>query len=312
MIGAVFVLLSVTGLATWLQRVFVKPVVRGIQLGIGLLLALAAVGMLARPAQLTVADGPLVSVGVVLAVAIGLTVAFCLLAFNRAGLPGGALLLLGAGAALGLAVGVHPVVDVALGPAPLILRLPSAFDFASAFWLLVVPQVGLSIGNSLVATAATARRYFGEAARGVTTRRLALTMGLANLAVSPLGGMPMCHGAGGMTAHVKTGARTGLGTGVFGAVLVVLGVALGGTAPAVVGVLPPAVLGGFLLYVGLQHVTLAADLRGWMEISVAAVVAVIAVVTGNISLGVVAGLGVCWLVSLWRSRRAAPPAPPAR
>ena len=289
-IGVIFVLLSLTGLTAFLQRVFVPPVVRGIQLSIGLLLAQAALGMMTRPGQLTIGGGPVGGIGITYAV--GIAVVVGLLVFRRWTVPGGTLALLVGGAVLGLLAGVHPPVALGWGPAPVAWQLPSGADFAGSFWVLVVPQVGLSIGNSVIAASATARRYFGEASRRVTPRRLALSMGVANLLVSPLGGMPMCHGAGGMTAHFKTGARTGFGIGVFGACLVVLGVALGATAPAALALMPAAVLGGFLLYVGMQHAALVADLRRRDELLVAGAVAAVSVLTGNISAGVIVGLGI--------------------
>jgi SulP family sulfate permease len=288
----------VTRLTTVLERIFVPPVVRGVQLSIGLLLAQAALALMLKPNQLALRPGPLEGTGISYALLLGMAVLLGLLALQRRSVPGGALALLGAGAGLGLVVGVHPPLRLAMGPAPLSVALPAGVDFARSFWVLVLPQVGLSIGNSVVATAATAQRYFGEVGRRVTSRKLALSMGAANLVVSPLGGMPMCHGAGGMTAHFKTGARAGIGIAVFGALLLVLGVTLGATAPAVLALIPAAVLGGFLLYVGIEHAALVSDLRRQDDFLVAGAVAAVSVTTGNISAGVLVGLGLFVLLRL--------------
>jgi len=304
MIGVIFVALSVTNLTSVLRRIFVAPVVRGIQLSIGLLLAQAAIGLMARKQQLTLGSGPLDGVGISYAVMLGVVVLVLLLTFQRRALAGGSLAVLAVGGLLGLLVGVHQSVHLAFGPAPVRWQLPSAADFSHSFWVLVVPQVGLSIGNSVIATAATAERYFGAAGERVTSRKLSLSMGLANLAVSPLGGMPMCHGAGGMTAHYKTGARTGLGIAVYGCVLAALGLALGATAPVVLALIPAAVLAGFLLYVGIEHASLVSDLQGQDEFLVASAVAAISVATGNISAGVVVGLAVHGLLGLLGRRHA--------
>lgn len=304
MIGVIFVLLSVTNLTAILRRIFVAPVVRGIQLSIGLLLAEAAIGLMQRKHQLTLGAGPLDGVGITYTVMLAILVLGLLLTFQRRALPGGALLLLAGGAVIGLFVGLHPAARLSLGPAALRWQLPTASDFAHSFWVLVVPQVGLSIGNSVIATASTAERYFGAAGERVTSRKLALSMGLANLAVSPLGGMPMCHGAGGMTAHYKTGSRTGLGIAVYGGVLVALGLLLGASAPLVLAFIPVAVLAGFLLYVGIEHASLVSDLRTQDDFLVAGAVAAVSVATGNISAGVLVGLGLYGLLRVV-SRRAA-------
>jgi SulP family sulfate permease len=304
MIGVIFVTLSVTNLTSVLRLIFVVPVVRGIQLSIGLLLAQAAIGLMARKHQLTLGSGPLDRVGISYAVMLSVVVMVLLLTFQRRALAGGSLALLAVGGLLGLLVGVHPPLHLAFGPAAVRWQLPSVADFSHSFWVLVVPQVGLSIGNSVIATAATAEHYFGAAAQRVTSRRLSLSMGLANLAVSPLGGMPMCHGAGGMTAHYRTGARTGLGIAVYGCVLAALGLALGATAPVVLALIPAAVLAGFLLYVGIEHASLVSDLKTRDEFLVASAVAAISVATGNISAGVVVGLAVHGLLGLLGRRHA--------
>ena len=84
---------------------------------------------------------------------------------------------------------------------------------AAAVWtaltLLVLPQVPLTFANSCVATADAAQTYFGERAASVRPGRLATTLGSANVLAGPIGGMPVCHGAGGLTAHHSFGARHG-------------------------------------------------------------------------------------------------------
>lgn len=304
MIGVAFVVVSVTGLAGLLQRVVAPPVIRGIQLSIGLLLAKAAVDLMARPHQLVLGEGPLLGVGVSYAILIGVAVLGALLVFQRIGLPGGTLVLLVLGAALGIALGTSAPPAVSLGPQPLAWALPGPGDFSRALWLLVIPQVGLSLGNSVLATAATARRYFAEAGARVTPRRLALSMGLANLVISPLAGMPMCHGAGGMTAHYRTGARGWLGIVVFGACLLLLGLVLGGSAPGILALIPVGVLGGFLLYVAIEHATLVSDLREREDFLVAGTVAAVSVGSGNITAGVLVGIALYFMLRRLRERAA--------
>jgi len=162
-----------------------------------------------------------------------------------------------------------------------------------------VPQLALSLGNSLMASASVS--YFGDRGRRVTPGRLALSMGLANLVVSPLGGMPMCHGAGGLTAHVRMGARSGVATATYGVVLITLAVVVGAGAPAVLAFLPAAVLAGLLLYVGVMHATLIRELRSRVDVAVALVIGAVSAITGNITIGVGVGL-VCVAALALRSR----------
>src|SRR5205807_6579304 len=110
-------------------------------------------------------------------------------------------------AVLAMAVTFHG--SLTFGPSQVRVPHLSGAAFAAAAVALVLPQVPLSFANSCLATADTARTYFGDAARRVRPGRLATTIGVANLFAGSISGMPVCHGAGGMTAHRTFGARTG-------------------------------------------------------------------------------------------------------
>jgi SulP family sulfate permease len=178
----------------------------------------------------------------------------------RRGWYGWALLLLGAGVAAAVAVGRPEVV----GPS---LRLPEigfpgAAAFGSAFFLLVVPQLPLTFGNAVVAVSDLARDYFGPVAGRVTPTRVCLSCAAGNAMSGLLGGMPMCHGAGGLTAHVRLGARRAGMNILLGSVLIVLGLFFGPQVPFILGLLPVWALAAFLAYAGARHALLVADLRG--------------------------------------------------
>src|SRR5699024_855147 len=124
---------------------------------------------------------------------------------RRRAVPG-TLAVLGAGVVVGLAVGGPP--DLGLGPQPPAVAVPDAPAFATALTSLVLAQLPLTFGASVVATADAERTYFGAAARRVAPHRLAGSIGASNLLTGLTGAMPVCHGAGGVTAHYKLGART--------------------------------------------------------------------------------------------------------
>ena len=135
--------------------------------------------------------------------------------------------------------------------------LPSTADFASALLLLVLPQIPLTIGNAVIATRDCALRYFGPAGERVTASRLSATIGIGNLAAGLFGGMPMCHGAGGMTAHYHFGARTGASGVMIGSLFIILGLGAGRWAPGLLPAIPAWALGAPLAYAGVRHVMLA-------------------------------------------------------
>lgn len=123
--------------------------------------------------------------------------------------------------------------------------------------MLVLPQIALTLTNSVLGTERTARAYFGTAAERVTPRRLLASIGLGNLAVAAVGGLPYCHGSGGVTAHVRGGSRSEWSNAIMGSTLIALALLLhfgGGGLPAY-----PATLQAILLaVVGLFHLQLAA------------------------------------------------------
>ncbi len=169
--------------------------------------------------------------------------------------------------------------------------LPSTADFGTALLLLVLPQVPLTIGNAVIATRDCALRYFGSEGQRVTATRLSATIGIGNLAAGLIGGMPMCHGAGGMTAHYHFGARTGAAGVMIGTVFLGLGLAAGHAAPGILLAIPAWALGLPLTYAGVRHVMLAR--RSFETIAGAAVVvsmAVASVLGGSLLVALAIGL----------------------
>jgi len=111
------------------------------------------------------------------------------------------------------------------GPSPPrpTLEDPRNSGYATPFVLLVIPQLPLTFGNAVVAVNELEHEYFGPAARRVSPSAVCLSAGLGNTVSALFGGMPMCHGAGGLTAHARLGARTAGMNLVLGAAFLALG-----------------------------------------------------------------------------------------
>jgi SulP family sulfate permease len=274
-LGAFLLLLSIGHVADLVARLFVKPVVRALQLGVGALLLATSLTLVTDPPQ-------------VFAGTPGSPWPFLLAAAAFAGVAlaahlrhyWGALVLLGAGLVVTL-LAARPALD---GPSLTLpsLGLPPASAFGTAFLLLVVPQLPLTFGNAVVAVNDLAHEYFGDGARRVTPSRVCLSAGIANLGSALLGGMPMCHGAGGLTAHVRLGARTAGMNLLLGGTLLATGLFFASEVPALLGLLPVWVLAAFLAYAGLRHAWLVADLRG-TSLAIALVAGVLGAWLGNLA-----------------------------
>jgi MFS superfamily sulfate permease-like transporter len=228
-------------------------------------------------------------------VGLATAVVACALLFGarRLGLPG-TLIVLAGGVAGGVAV-AGGLPDVGWGPQSVGLSLPGGHAFATALTTLVLAQLPLTFGNAVVATADAERTYFGERARRVRPNRLAASIALSNLAAGLAHGLPLCHGAGGVTAHYKLGARTAAATASVGALYLTLALVFGASLPAVLQLLLPGALAGMLLYVAIQHGLLAATLDGALDRVIAAGVGVVTLLSGNLAIGFGAGAAVVLL-----------------
>jgi sulfate permease, SulP family len=160
--------------------------------------------------------------------------------------------------------------------------VPSPSDFGAAFFLLVVPQLPLTFGNAVVAVSDLAGEYFGPAAARVNPSRVCLSCAAGNVVSGVLGGMPMCHGAGGLTAHVRLGARRPGMNLLLGGVFLGLGIFFAPQVPVILGLLPVWVLAAFLAYAGIRHALLVTDLRG-RAVVVAVVAGGAGAVMGNLA-----------------------------
>jgi xanthine/uracil/vitamin C permease (AzgA family) len=232
LIGILLVLLAVSGSIGALARWIPQPVLSGVQLGIGLHLLLAGIRL--------VSSGWYVG-----AAALAALLALQLTRFKPVAAL--AVLFAAAGWALQQSGGLPPLTPGFYLPE---ITLPAWPDAWTALRSLALPQLPLTLANAVLAPAAIALSLFPENGARITARRLALSSGLLNVSLSPLGAFPMCHGAGGLVVQYKFGARTGLAPALFGLVCLALGLLFGPDALQLLGVLPMAAVGAMLVVAG--------------------------------------------------------------
>lgn len=235
--GLFWLTLGMTGAASRITTLVPRPVVVGIILGLGMSFMLEGVKMMAS--QWLVAT-------------LGLAGTLLLLSNRR--VPVIFLLLL-FGAICGALM--HPGAVRELSQASLELRAPtfallgmSWNDFLVGTVFLALPQLPLTLGNAVIAVREENNRLFPD--RPVTDKGVTISTGLMNLAASALGGVPMCHGAGGMAGHVAFGAKTGGALIILGATLLVLALLFSNFIIALFQLFPAAILGIVLFITGAQ------------------------------------------------------------
>jgi MFS superfamily sulfate permease-like transporter len=242
--GAFWLLMGLTGAVTRIAKITSRPIVQGLVTGLGL-------GFILEGVKLMEAD---LWLGVV---AVALT--FLLLSFER--VPA-LLLLLGLGATV--AIAREPALFQELGQLSFRARLPDFAltrfgweDLVTGIVVLGLPQVALTLGNAIVATVEENNALFPG--RPLTVRAVAIDHGIMNLVGTGLGGVPMCHGAGGMAGHVRFGARTGGALVILGIIVLCTGLFFADSVATMFKLFPPALLGAILMFGGLE---LAAGAQG--------------------------------------------------
>ncbi len=243
--GVIWLLLGLTGTAQRAAKLVGRPVVVGIILGLGFGFMGSGVKMMA--------DNWWIG-----GVALGGTL---LLLGNRR-VPAMFLLLI-FGAVSGIIV--DPTLAEQLGGVAIDPRLPT-FALGGIGWndlligtvFLALPQVPLTMGNAIIAITEENNREFPD--RPVTEQRVAVSTGLMNLGSAAMGGIPMCHGAGGMAGHVRFGARTGGAPIILGAILVLLALFFSNSLGTLLRIFPPAILGVILFLTGAQLALGACDI----------------------------------------------------
>ena len=308
LIGLVLLIIGVTGIISGIGRLIPLAVVRGVQLSTGTLLMVQGVKFMlgvstlqrlqnaAEPFLTIQSLGPL-PIGLLIGVAGGI---LTLLFLENRRFPAGLIVII-TGLVLGLIFGTRLGWDeIKVGlyfPALLPFGWPSAPDFSFALIALVLPQIPMTVGNAVVAYSDLSKEYFGSRSQKVTYRASCISMAFANCFSVFIGGMPLCHGAGGLAAHYRFGARTAGSNLMIGAVFVLIALLLGPHALAVIYLMPLSILGILLLFAGIQLALTISDMKERRDLFVCAVMLGITLAT-NLAAAFLAGIAVAYLLKI--------------
>ena len=244
--GLFWLLMGITGAITWIEKVTTKPVIRGIMLGLGLSFIIGGLGMMRVQ--------PLFAIG---------GVVLTLLLSKSQRLPA-MLALLGYG--IVVAFIQKPELFEELSHLSIRFRWPeltfgriSWKELLSGFVLLGLPQAPLTLGNAVIATVSENNRYFPD--RKVTAKTISIDHGVMNLISTCIGGVPMCHGAGGMAGHIRFGARTGGALVILGGMVLLIGLFLSDSVTLLLQIFPRPILGVILFFAGVELALVVQDIK---------------------------------------------------
>jgi MFS superfamily sulfate permease-like transporter len=283
-IGIIMLMLSSTGLLSWLGRLIPLCVVRGIQLGLGLSLSTLAL-------KTYVLGGGVE--GYVLAGVCFLIILFLL--GSRKYPAALAVIAIGALWAVAFKLDIYKI-SRAIGFAVPEFFVPGRSDILQGLLVLVVPQIALSLSNSIIATKQTANDLFPD--KKISIGKIGLTYSLMNLINPFFSGIPTCHGAGGMAGHYAFGARTGGSTIIYGSLYLLAGLFFSRGFEEVIKMFPLPILGVVLLFEGISLMSFVKDITGSKaDLFVALLVAVCSLCIPNgFAIGLIIGTIVAYMI----------------
>jgi len=244
--GLFWLLMGLTGAITWIEKITTKPVVRGIMLGLGLSFVVEGLSLMKGT--------PWIAIGGVI---------ITLLLLNSKRFPAMLCLL-----AYGIMVAFiqRPELIGELSNLSIRFRLPeltfgriSWKELLSGFVILGLPQAPLTLGNAIIGTVTENNHYFPD--RKVTAKTISLDHGVMNLISTCIGGVPMCHGAGGMAGHIRFGARTGGALVILGVIVLLTGLFLSDSVSFLFQVFPRPILGVILFFAGVELALVVRDIK---------------------------------------------------
>ncbi len=273
--GMLMLFLGATGLIVQVNRVFSKPVIRGVQVGLGLLLFVKAVQYILG-SKIFIGGESAFLMGVPLNLVFGLVgVVIAALLLTNKKIPAAIALII-----FGFLAGLtFKTPSFTFGPQISSIQIPTISDLETALLLLVIPQLPVTLSNAVISTSDLSKKYFGENAVMATPRALSCSIGVADLAAGLLGGMPMCHGSGGLVAHHRFGARTGGSGLIVGTIFVILALLFGSSAVSILSLIPLSIFGVMLAFTGLQMMLLTSDVKNQKDLLVVFTIAGLAMVT---------------------------------
>ena len=306
LMGIVLLVLGLTGSINVIGKYTPKSVIRGVQLSTGTLLMVQGVKLIigtsnlqlfhkmAEP-YLTIQSVGIFPIGIFIGI-IGAVLTLFLLDNKK--LPAGLVVVI-LGIVIGLIFGTKQGFDqlhlsIYL-PEWMPLGFPRKIDFMFALFAFVLPQLPMTIGNAVIANADLSKEYFKEKSKKVTYKNLSITMALGCILSFFLGGMPLCHGAGGLAAHYRFGARTAGSNYMIGSIFVLLVLLFGSGILTIVYLLPMAMLGVLLIFAGSQLALTIQDVFHKKDLFVIVVILGITLAT-NLGIGVISGLCLAYLL----------------
>lgn len=272
--GIVWTVFALIGVMKWIAKVTPDSVIRGIQVALGIILAIEAIKMISTWWIIGV-----------LSIITGLV-----LGRNR--YAPAAIVLMALGLVIMIVKGQFNLVESPRLTLPIITGF-SPREVWQSFLQAGFAQIPLTATNAVIATSALIKSYWPE--KPVSESRLSLNMGIMNLILPFFGGMPLCHGAGGLAGQYYFGARTGGANIIEGLIEIAMGLFLAGSIAGLFSVFPVAIIGAMMFLVGVELVKFARGIHWDRDIIPMGTTLIVSLLT-NMAYGFLSGFVVYYLI----------------
>lgn len=278
--GIIWIAFAATGVIKWVERVTPKSVVNGIQAALGIIFAIKAFELMT--------DAWVIGI---------LSVVIVLLLRNSRYAPATIVLIL-AGI---IYIFIKGDLKEISPPAFAIPQFTSFTinDIWQVLFLAVFAQIPLTITNATIATSSLIKSYWPE--KNISSKQISWSHSIMNTLPPLAGGMPLCHGAGGLAGKHYFGARTGGANIIIGTAEILLGLFFSASIVTVFMQFPMAIIGGMMLLVGFELTKFARSTKLNIDIVPLVITIAVAVLT-NMAIGFILGTLTHYLIKFIKNR----------
>lgn len=178
--------------------------------------------------------------------------------------------------------------DLKFGPSKIQLLKITWEDWKVGFLRGAIPQIPLSILNSVIAVCKLSTDLFPD--RELSATKVSVSVGVMNLVGCWFGAMPVCHGAGGLAGQYRFGARSGASVVFLGIGKLVIGLVFGNSFVRILNQFPIGILGVLLLFAGIELAMASKDMNTKEESFVMLVCAAVSLTGSSAALGFGCGI----------------------
>lgn len=266
--GLIWIILAITGIIEWLAQITPNSVIRGVQVTLGILLMMESYKMISTFWL------------------IGIVSILIVILFRQSRYTPAVIILI----FIGMGIMFFKGQFAQINPPSTTFPAFTSFSLKEVWQTLLLAgfaQVPLTATNATISTSSLIKTYWPE--KNVPARKLAWNQGIMNVILPFLGGMPTCHGAGGLVGQYYFGARTGGANILEGLIEIFLGLFFSTSIASLFSVFPIAIIGAMMFMVGFELLKFAKEVKTTDNV-ISMVITILIALSTNMFFGFLSGI----------------------